>query len=132
MKFSTRLSLFSAIVSAVGLLVVGAAVFFLSRARIERQIIHEQTEIARQVMREIDITLHKVRLDMALIGEDHLLEDILGDALSAYGDAGRNQVLEDELKEMLYLSGPWVMLAVTDRDGRMVASTHPETCVVPG
>ncbi|MEN6585271.1 MAG: ATP-binding protein [Sulfuricella sp.] len=121
MRFATKIGLSAAAAALVIGPLLGAAVFFKARAVLQEHIIHEQVQVARGVMREIDTAMHHAYQDVSTIAADELLAGFFENP----DDSARKSMVAEELEERETLTGPWDALTVFDASGRAVFAPKP-------
>lgn len=100
---------------------LGASIFFYARSILQERIAHEQVEIARHIMREIDTALSRAYRDVSMIAADELL----GEYLASPDRDAKTDIVTDELHERKKLTGPWNDLMVLDAAGN--PAINPES-----
>lgn len=126
MKLATRLSLSVTLVAATAIPILGIGIFYLTRNIIEASITVEQVQASRYVLDIIDRTMHRAYQDIELISQDPYLQSIL-DSVEQPGEVGRDsgerQPGVGGFNTKMRLTGPWDVLNVFDRQGKIVYSS---------
>ncbi len=119
MRFATKIGLSAAVAAIIIGPLLGVAVFYQARAPLQERIVHEQVQIAVQVMRELDYALSTAKGQINVIASDNFLREYLASPLTNEEMA---DTVANELKERAELTGPWEAMAVFDSNGKTVFS----------
>jgi len=120
MKFATKLILSITLVALIFVPLIGFIVYSSVRNILQANIELTQLELARSTMKGIDRTLYRANQDIQAIADDYLLEAFF----EREGNIRKiTRKFRREFKEKVFLTGPWDMLMLVDKDGAVLEST---------
>lgn len=113
MRLSTKIIGSIVFVCFVIVIVVSGAVFFLSRASLQRLVSEHQSVLAQQAIQTIDRLLYERFEDVQVVSS------IVEHAVF------QKEEIESAFNRLQFLSGPWDRLLYVDTSGKVFASTEP-------
>ncbi|MBI4410968.1 MAG: PAS domain S-box protein [Deltaproteobacteria bacterium] len=106
--------------TAVVILAISLLSFTFTQSALEKSIGKNQLGIAGQTMTQIDAFLYERYIDIQAIAGETFLQDLLK------GGGKQRKTDTNRLKELTVVTGPWDILYVTDRKGKILLSTSEE------
>ena len=120
-KLSTKIFIVIFASTLIAVTAMGICAFIFTRSAMQKPIMDNQLVLAKQTMNKIDRMFYERMLDIQQIaGEDSLKNYIVG--LGAGKNPVSQKALGKRMGELSIVTGPWDVLFVLDKDGKIVLS----------
>lgn len=95
-------------------------IFTSTRSILQKNISDQQTIAAVETIDKIDRIINNYVLTLQTMGEEEDFERFLG------GEKNIQPEINRRMRELTFLTGPWDILFVVDKDGTIILSTRPD------
>ncbi|KKU97720.1 MAG: hypothetical protein UY31_C0070G0009, partial [Candidatus Wolfebacteria bacterium GW2011_GWE1_48_7] len=120
MKLTTKVALIFGGGATVMIMVTSFLIFTSTRSILKKNISAQQTISAAETIDKIDRIFNNYLLTLQTMGEEEDFERFLG------GEKNIQPEINRRMRELTFLTGPWDILFIVDRNGTIILSTHAD------
>ena len=123
-KLSAKVALGIFFGTTLGVAAIALFSFRFTHAALEKSIMDNQLELAKQTLNKIDRLLYERLIDIQqMAGEDAIGNFVVGlEAKNTVPDLNLQRSLGERMNQLTLVTGPWDVLFVVDKNGKVVLS----------